>query len=859
MEKSDTAIKIIFAWLSYPLVLAAGVYAYLQLVEQGIALPIATYVPVISGALIITVLEWLLPYRRQWHPTRDDVKADAFYMLLVQILLPRLLGFLIALTLLKELGAEQGWIHDLWVHDWPIGLQAVAMVLIADFLRYWVHRAAHKYSFLWRLHAVHHSTNKLYWMNTGRFHPLEKALQFVFDAMPFILLGVKPEVLALYFVFYALNGFFQHSNIDLRFGMLNYVISTAELHRWHHSKSIEESSTNYGNNTIVWDILFGSWFLPKSRQVGELGLFNSQYPMSFSNQLKTPFTVGLDKRPIDVLNIKSVWQNLVTIFFLQSARVIYWWPFLRATRQPLFQQQRVLQQILDRNRETEFAQAYDFNSIMDIASFKEQVPIQSYSTLRSYIDKQIAGQQQVLTTEFPFYYARTSGTTGDPKYIPVLPSSFKEHQRNLAIFSYLQYRAQRQAFSGKLLAIPGPYEEGQFESGIRFGSISGLMYTAVPAHLKEKYVVPASVFSIDDHNLKYQLILRLTLPHTNLSYMASANPTTFKKLQDELNTGREQLLDDLASGTFQQLDRLPALVRDDVMPLLMACPERAQKLKARVLTDKGLTFYDAWPNIRLVVTWTGGSCGIAVNHIKKAFPGDSVFLDLGYLSSEVQGTITLNKKDTGGIPTLMDNFFEFIEVRNYEQGRRDTLTLDELEEGQQYFIIVTTSAGLYRYFMNALVDVTGKYFKTPLLSFIQKGKGVTNITGEKLSEQQLISAMENLKHKHHCDIPFYLALACVEQAHYLVYIEMASDAFSMPQLADDIEKSLYSYNVEYASKRDSGRLNSLELVRVKPGTAEMYKRYCIEKGQRESQYKPLLLQYQSDNTFPFESYIASMM
>jgi sterol desaturase/sphingolipid hydroxylase (fatty acid hydroxylase superfamily) len=211
MEKSDTAIKIIFAWLSYPLVLAAGVYAYLQLVEQGIALPIATYVPVISGAVIITVLEWLLPYRRQWHPTRDDVKADAFYMLLVQILLPRLLGFLIALTLLKELGAEQGWIHDLWVHDWPIGLQAVAMVLIADFLRYWVHRAAHKYSFLWRLHAVHHSTNKLYWMNTGRFHPLEKALQFVFDAMPFILLGVKPEVLALYFVFYALNGFFQHS------------------------------------------------------------------------------------------------------------------------------------------------------------------------------------------------------------------------------------------------------------------------------------------------------------------------------------------------------------------------------------------------------------------------------------------------------------------------------------------------------------------------------------------------------------------------------------------------------------------------------------------------------------------------
>ena len=67
------------------------------------------------------------------------------------------------------------------------------------------------------------------------------------------------------------------------------------LHRWHHSKLIEESNRNYGNNLIVWDLLFGSWFLPKDRRVGDLGLINRNYPLDFASQMKTPFISGLDK------------------------------------------------------------------------------------------------------------------------------------------------------------------------------------------------------------------------------------------------------------------------------------------------------------------------------------------------------------------------------------------------------------------------------------------------------------------------------------------------------------------------------------------------------------------------------------
>lgn len=74
------------------------------------------------------------------------------------------------------------------------------------------------------------------------------------------------------------------------------MVSGAELHRWHHSNRIEESNNNYGNNFIVWDLVFRSWFLPKDRRVGDLGLLNPDYPLDFVSQLTTPLKSGLDKQ-----------------------------------------------------------------------------------------------------------------------------------------------------------------------------------------------------------------------------------------------------------------------------------------------------------------------------------------------------------------------------------------------------------------------------------------------------------------------------------------------------------------------------------------------------------------------------------
>lgn len=290
-----TITSRIVAVTTYPTIMVFGIVFYYLLLGQYENLQIATYVPIASALFLITLLEWFFYNKREWKAGKVELLNDITYMALVQVLLPRFLSFFVAITLLDFLSTRELVFHGYWPHGLAIFVQVIIMLLVSDFMRYWLHRLAHEWEPLWRLHAVHHSPHRLYWVNVGRFHPLEKSIQYLFDVLPFVILGVSAEVLSLYYVFYSLNGFFQHSNIKLNLGFLNYIVSGPELHRWHHSKLIEESNKNYGNNLIIWDLCFGTWFLPKDRVVSELGLKNRDYPMSFVGQLKTPFIKGIDQ------------------------------------------------------------------------------------------------------------------------------------------------------------------------------------------------------------------------------------------------------------------------------------------------------------------------------------------------------------------------------------------------------------------------------------------------------------------------------------------------------------------------------------------------------------------------------------
>ena len=280
----------VFPWLIYPTVMTLAFALFSLLQWSGASLIVSTYVPVLATAALVTALESAFPHRPEWRPPSGDVRTDLTFMVVVQLAFPPLIGFLFTYALIKPAASLNLPISGLWPHAWPIWLQALTMVLVVDFLRYWLHRASHENDTLWRLHSVHHSVEQLYWLNTARFHPIEKALQMSLDSLPFLLMRVDARVLALYYVAYATNGFFQHCNITLHYGPLNYIVGSAETHRWHHSRLARESNANYGNTVIIWDVLFGTWYLPRAREVDHLGLQNPAYPKSFLKLMGAPFT-----------------------------------------------------------------------------------------------------------------------------------------------------------------------------------------------------------------------------------------------------------------------------------------------------------------------------------------------------------------------------------------------------------------------------------------------------------------------------------------------------------------------------------------------------------------------------------------
>lgn len=275
--------------ISYPGIMITGFVVFAVLARADVPLTLSSYLPAVLAAVLITLHETVLPHRDDWKPSLGEVANDAAFLVAVQVLLPYLLSLATVLWLAGTAEANGWGATELWPNELPIAIQALLVLLGADFLRYWMHRAFHRFTPLWQIHAVHHSPHRLYWLNVGRFHPIEKAIQYLADSLPFILVGVSEPVLAIYFVFFSINGFFQHSNCSVRLGPLNYIVSGPELHRWHHSRLTKESDTNFGNNLIVWDLLFGTRFLPANREVDELGLQNKTYPLGFLAQLKSPF------------------------------------------------------------------------------------------------------------------------------------------------------------------------------------------------------------------------------------------------------------------------------------------------------------------------------------------------------------------------------------------------------------------------------------------------------------------------------------------------------------------------------------------------------------------------------------------
>jgi sterol desaturase/sphingolipid hydroxylase (fatty acid hydroxylase superfamily) len=842
-------MKAILAYSWYPIFVALAVLAFGAMLQADVAPVLAAPAAIAVVAVAILLLERAYPARRDWQPHRSDIQADALYLTLVQVALPRGLAIVSILAI-------SAWTHhwaaiDAWPHSWPLAAQVILMVLAVDFLRYWLHRACHRFTPLWRLHEVHHSPEILYALNTGRFHPLEKALHFSVDTVPFLLVGVAPEVIAGYFLLYAVNGFFQHSNVDLRYGWLNYFVASAETHRWHHARDPRIAHCNFSNTTIVWDLVFGTWYLPKDRSLRDIGILDRHYPRGFWAQLSAPFRERTKTRR---KSARRWIADALIALRLWAVGTIGQWKIARTVRRPMESQQRVLRSILRLNASTTFGRRHGFDAIKDYQSYARQVPVAEYQDLRPFIEAEIERGEAALTHESPTLYARTSGSTDTPKDIPLTLSYLRALRRIHHASVACQFRTCPEAFSGGIMAIVSPAFEGALANGKPYGSASGMVAGSTPALVQEKFVVPAAVLTIKDSQVKYLLILRLALGRSDVSYLGSANSATLLALIKLFREHQTQLIEDLRQGTFFLSHRVPAEVWSIIRARLRPKPERARELED--LQARGsLRLADLLPNLRLVVTWMGGSAGVTIDSLRRELSPRTRLLELGYLASEFRATVTIGRQRGSGLLTFDTHFFEFAEREAWDRGEREFLTLNQIRKGVDYYIIVTTPSGLYRYFINDVVRVRGKLHETPLIQFVQKGKGVTNITGEKLYEAQVISAVRSALVEMGRTPQFVMMLADEEARQYLLYVEPDAKPDRDPtELSAAVDSRLMKLNIEYASKRESNRLEPIRAAWLAPGTGEAYKRHCVQQGQREGQFKATALSYRKGFGFDLNAF-----
>jgi hypothetical protein len=515
--------------------------------------------------------------------------------------------------------------------------------------------------------------------------------------------------------------------------------------------------------------------------------------------------------------------------------------YLHSSRHVAATQKAMLQDILNQARDTAFGRDHGLRNVRDIQSFRQAVPVGDYEDHRPYVERHQRGEENVLFPGKPMMYAQTSGTTDKAKLIPISHQNFEKTIKNRGkLWLYGLSRNFPGVYSGKDFTIVSPAVEGQVEDGTPLGSMSGMSYQNIPPFLKAIHTIPYEVMTVDDYETKSYLLLRFGLP-SDVSLILTANPASIHNLVRRANRWQEELIRDIHDGTLKADLVLSRALRTELESRLGPAPNRAAELTQLAQRRGRLEPRDYWPNLRLVHTWKCGNTGRVVEQLRPWFRENQPFLEFGYLSSEICSTDIVDPATDGSLLAVGSAFYEFSPA--HQEESKDYLLAHQLEKGEKYNIHVTTLSGLYRYDMNDVLEVVGHFNQVPILRFLYKGKGITNLQGEKLSEQQLMMAVARASEETGVACTFFVGYADADGPGYELFAELPPEVRA-PQrrtFAQAVDWHLGQVNVEYQAKRHSKRLKPLRLVSLGPDSFERYQKLRLAEGTKEGQFKWLQL------------------
>jgi hypothetical protein len=433
---------------------------------------------------------------------------------------------------------------------------------------------------------------------------------------------------------------------------------------------------------------------------------------------------------------------------------------------------------------------------MTLADWKT-LPIASSQDAMPWLERVAEGEPAVMTRAPVRMLVETSGTTGTPKRLPVTDAWSASVAAAQRLWALALLKDDEGLAKGKALSIASPAEHARSPGGIAVGSNTGRMLAAQPWWIRRVQAVPGRAYATLDAEVRAYAILRHALAADVVSWTA-ANPSTFLLYRRRLAAWWEDLSRDCADGT---------------------CARTGE----RGLSRRRLGSAPAFPwALRRLGCWTGGTASFFLPLVREAL-GDIPLREVGITASE--GFFAVPLDDGDPIAWLAGHVLEFM-----DEGGACRWAW-EVETGREYRLVISTEAGLVRHDLADVVQVTGWAGKLPRLRFLRRAGGVISATGEKLTELQIADAVRA------CAPAAMHASATAAMAE-VPWIKIAiAGVADDPTLGPALDAALRRANPDYAGKRESGRMATVEVVPVAAERFVAWRAARVAAGAPDAQVK----------------------
>lgn len=274
----------IFRTLYAPLYFLVFLGSATLIISNGVS-P-AWLIPLFLGSVAVSLLaERVAPFDDRWNSSHGDSRRDIAHAVVNE-------GSILMLVLVLPIIASFVPWPSVWPDAWPFWTQVVLAIIILDAGITLTHYASHRNALLWRFHAVHHSVRRMYGFNGLLKHPVHQLIEISVGALPWLLMGIPTDVAVVGTFAVVIQLQLQHSNVDMRIGLLRYIWAVAPVHRHHHLASETEGDVNFGLFLTIWDLLLGTGKFVSSTHIrsGTVGLAGvASYPETYLAQLTEPF------------------------------------------------------------------------------------------------------------------------------------------------------------------------------------------------------------------------------------------------------------------------------------------------------------------------------------------------------------------------------------------------------------------------------------------------------------------------------------------------------------------------------------------------------------------------------------------